>query len=157
MAATILKIQTGEFGLSLTDPGVAVDLATLAGYTDFSCQLTSGAITASQNIDTEDVPATFCDVATENLVPQTSSYVVAISMLQDADIASGLAQFCYDNDATEVWFYLGLATASSPKAIGSLYISPTDFGGEAKIVLTSDQSWPIIGKPEIEFGITADA
>ena len=157
MSSTVFKIERGEFGLSLTDPGVPVADAVLSAYTDYSCSVLSGAVTADQQTETDDIPATFCDAASSTLIPQTSEFTLTVSILQDPQLVAGISQFCFDNDATRCWFYLGLAEGSAPKAIGTFYISAIDFGGDAKVVLTADAEWPIDGKPEIEFGTTPDA
>ena len=90
------KIETGEFGLSITDPGVAVADATLADYTDFSCVVTSGAlISGGNNLNTEDVPGTFCSPGTTTNSPTATTWTLDASVLQDPEetVLTGLADF----------------------------------------------------------------
>lgn len=161
MATTIFKINKGEVGFSLADPGKAIAAASLADYTAFSCLVTSGVITATQNIDTDEVPGTFCDPATETNVPTATTFSLDLSVLQDPqdDATTGLAKFLWDNDSgvtgDPVYFYLGLADGTAPKAIGEVFITPMDFGGEPRVVLTSDLSFPIEGRPDVQHGSDA--
>lgn len=156
MAAATFKIENGGFGLSLTDPGKAVDLATLTDYTDFSCQVTSGAIVPTPNTETEEVPATWCDPASEVNIPTATSFALAISVLQDPHVAAGLAQFMYANDTATVYWYLGFdETDGAPKAIGSAICVPATTGGDARTTLTADVSMACNGKPQVGFGTTA--
>lgn len=163
MSTTTFRITKGELGFSLTDPGKPVADASLADYTAFSCRVTSGLIRASSNFDTEEVPATFCDPASETVTPSAATFVLDLSVLQDPNDAdlSGLAKFLYDNDSgvsgSPVWFLLGLAEGAAPKAIGQCYLTPMDFGGEARTTLTAQLQLPCEGRPDIEFGTTADA
>lgn len=163
MAVTTFKINQGAFGLSLTDPGVAVDAAVLTGYSDFTCLVTSGRIVSTQNFDNEDVPGTFCNPPSTTVSPSATTFELQVSVLQDPqdDTTSGLAKFLYDNDSgvsgEPAYFYLGLASGAAPKAIGTCYLAPMDFGGDARVVLTADLALPIEGRPELEFGTTADA
>lgn len=163
MATTVFKIAKGQVGFSLTDPGKAVDAAVIADYSTFSCLITSGMVTASQNIDTEEVPGTFCDPGSETNKPTATTFTLELEALQDPqdDAATGLAKFLYDNDSgvtgNSVYFYISLAEDAAPKAVGECYISPMDFGGEPRSVLTASLSFPIEGRPELEFGTAADA
>ena len=160
--AVPFKIETGQFGLSLTDPGNPVADATIADYTDFSCVCTAGALISTGNLDSESVPGTFCSPGTTTNSPTATTYTLDLSVLQDPEetVLTGLADFLYTNDSGEsgapAYFYLGLAEDRAPKAIGSCWLTPMDFGGEARIVLTADLSLVVEGRPEIEYGVTAD-
>ncbi len=162
MATTVFKIDKGELGLSLTPPVGTLEDATIADYSAFSCVVTSGALIATQNFDTEEIPGTFCDPAGETNAPTASTFTIDATVLQDPqdDAVTGLAKFLYDNDSgftgNTVYFYIALADGGAPKARGECYIAPQDFGGDARVVLTSDVSFPVEGRPEIEFGVTAD-
>ena len=163
MATTVYKIEKGQLGFSLTDPGGAVADAVIGDYSDFSCVVTSAALIATQNFDTEDIPGTFCEPASSTTSPTATTFELSASVLQDPqlDDAAGLAKFLWDNDSgvtgNPVFFYLSLAEDAAPKAIGKCYIAPQDFGGEAKVVLTADLTFPVEGRPSLEFGTTADA
>lgn len=160
MATTTFKIEKGELGFSLTDPGDPVADATIADYTAYSCLVTSGMVTASSNFDTEEVPGTFCDPASETVSPSAATFTLEVEALQDPQDPAGMAQFLWDNDSgvsgSPVWFYLGLAEGAAPKIIGQCYLSPMDFGGEARTVLTASLSFPCEGRPDPEFGTTVD-
>lgn len=163
MPTTLFKIETGELGFALTDPGVAVEAATIGDYTAFSCQITNGLLVATQQFDDEDVPGTFCSPGSTTRTPKGTDFALQATALQDPNDATiaGLAKFLYDNDSGEsgssVWFYLGLAAGAAPKAIGRVYIAPMDFGGEPRKVLTAQLRFPCEGRPSLEFGTTADA
>lgn len=160
MPTEVFKIARGEVGFSLTDPGKAVADAVIADYTDFSCTVTRGLVTASSNFDTDEIPGTFCDPAAETVTPSAPTFELVLDVLQDPQIPTGLAQFLWDNDSgvtgSPVWFYLGLAEGAAPKIIGQCYVSPMDFGGEARTVLTASLTFPCEGRPSPEWGITAD-
>lgn len=162
MATTIYKINKGQVGFSLTDPGIAVDAAAIGDYDAYSCLVTSAVLTSTANIDTEEVPGTFCDPAQETNVPTATTFTLDLSVLQDPqdDTTTGLAKFLWDNDSgltgEPVYFYVSLAEDAAPKAIGQVFITPMDFGGEPRTVLTADLSFPVEGRPELEFGTAAD-
>ena len=78
MATHVFQIETGKFGLSMVNTadtgylsewqapdGNNVTDAVIADYVsgslgDFSCQISSGALSASPNTTTDSTPATFC-------------------------------------------------------------------------------------------------
>lgn len=161
MTTTTFKITRGEFGLSLTDPGKAVADATLADYTDFSCQVVGAVIRMSPNFSNEEVPGTFCVPPQQESAPAGTTYSLDVDALADPDAVAGLAAFLWENDSgesgTPAYFYLGLAQGAAPKAIGKVWLAPMDFGGEARTVLRADVSLALDGRPSIEFGTTADA
>lgn len=160
MATTTFKIDKGQVGFSLADPGSPVADATIADYTAFSCNVTSGRVTNSSNFDTDEVPGTFCDPAAETVTPSAPTFTLELSVLQDPQVTDGLAEFLWTNDSgvsgTPVWFYLGLAEDAAPKCIGQCYLSPMDFGGDPRTVLQSDLSFPIEGRPTPEWGTATD-
>ena len=157
---TVFKINKGEVGFSLTDPGVSVEDAVLSDYDDFSCQITSGALIAEAQTSDEEVPGTFCNPAQTTTTPSGTTFTLEATALQDPNDPAGLAKFLYDNDSGQtgqaVYFLLGLAEGAAPKAIGQCYISPQDFGGAARSVLTADLSFVVEGRPDIEFGVDPD-
>lgn len=163
MPTTTFKINKGEVGFSLTDPAVPIADAEIGDYSAFSCVVTSGMIAATANMETEDVPGTFCDPPSETVTPAAATFVLQLTVLQDPQdsTTAGLAKFLWDNDSgvtgDPVWFYLGLAEGAAPKAIGQCYITPMDFGGEARTVLTAELEFPIEGRPDLEFGAAVDA
>lgn len=163
MPTTPFKIPKGQLGFSLTDPGyTAAAEADVSDYSAFSCLITGGKITATQNFDTDEVPGTFCDPGAEQTVPKASTFALEIDALQDPqdDTVTGLAKFLYENDAgvsgVSVWFYLGLAENAAPKAIGKCFLYPIDFGGEPRVTLVGSLSFPCDGRPDLEFGTAAN-
>lgn len=162
MATTPFKIAKGELGLSLTaSPAGTVEDDTIANYTAFSCEITSALISATSNFDTEPVPGTFCDPESETVTPRAATFELQIGALQRPDDVASLQKFLWDNDSgvsgTPAYFYVALADGAAPKARGLCYLSPMDFGGEPRVVLSVDGlSLPIEGRPELEFGTTAD-
>lgn len=153
MPATIFQIERGKFGLSLTDPGVSdACAATVGDYTDFSCQVTSGALTASANIGQNTVPATFCDP--EQNIPNVGAtdYSLDLTFLQDPNVVAGLSRFLFEHDTAEVWWFFGMDGDDPPKAIGTARLTAGTLGGDARSNLTATVSLAVVGKPEVCFG-----
>lgn len=162
MTTEVFKISKGQVGFSLTDPGKAIDAAAIGDYTDFSCVVTRGLVTASANFDTAEVPGTMCDPAAETVTPSAPTFELVLEVLQDPQLevaAPGLAAFLWAHDSgvtgSPVWFYLGLADGTAPKIIGQCYLSPMDFGGTPREVLTASLTLPIEGRPTPQFGTAA--
>jgi len=172
MTATVFQIEEGEFGLKVVDKtevgyldtwqapgGATVDVVTLADYdtgaATWSCQVTSGALNATPNVTTVEVPATFCEAASSVPSPGQTSYTVDVSFLQDPNIVAGLNRFLFENDTLECYFYLGLNGGEPPKVIGRCRAVSGTIGGAARATLTADVSLPVSRKPDIEFGDTA--
>ena len=153
MASHVFRIEQGRFGISLTDPGVTVACdATIADFQDFTCQITSGALNASPNVSDETVPATWCDP--ERTIPKVgeTSYEVAVSFLQDPDVVDGLSRTLFEHDAQEAWLFIGLDGDNPPKAVATVRLVAGTFGGEARMALTADVTFPATGKPLVCFG-----
>lgn len=155
------KMPKGEFGLSLTDPGQPIADATIADYTDFSCQVLSGVITPQgTGYETDTVRASWCGPASSSIRPVEQTYTVDMELFQDPHEVAGLQQFLWDNRAgltsTSVWFYMGLNDGAAPKAIGKVFLLPEAFGGEAFTVLEASLSLPCDGTPDLEWGTSAD-
>ena len=162
MATEVFKIQKGEVGFALTDPGITVEQAMIADYSAFSCRVTRGVVTASSNFDTSEVPGSMCDPSSSNVTPSAPDFSLEMDVLQDPqdDQTTGLAKFLWENDSgvtgSAVWFYLGLAEGAAPKIIGKCFISPMDFGGTPREVLTASLTFPVDGRPTPEWGTTTD-
>lgn len=165
----IFSIEQGELGLALVDTaavgyldswqapgGKAVDAVVLADYdtgsTGWTCQATAGALTASPNTTTQDIPATFCSPARSVPQPGETSYSVDISFLQDPNVAIGLSAYLYENDTMEAFVYFGLDDGNPPRLIGRVRLAAGTIGGEARATLTADVSLPLVRRPDIEFG-----
>lgn len=171
MSSTVFSIESGVFALSLvgdTDPGdwqapggKAVDEVVLADYTtpgpggDFSCQITSGALTASPNTTDDVTPATFCSPEVSTTKVGVTSYTVDISALQDPQVVAGLNRYLFENDTLLAYFLLGLDGVNPPKVAGRCRLISGTIGGDARVTLTFDLSLPCESKPDVEFGDAA--
>jgi hypothetical protein len=164
----VFKIETGVFALSLVGDsdtaawnaptGKDVDVVTLADYTtpgpggDFSCQVTSGALTASPNTTDETTAATFCSPEQTVTSVGVTSFTADISFLQDPQIVAGLNRFLFEHDTKLAYFFLGLNGTSPPKVAGKVRLIAGTIGGDARVTLTADLSLPVEQKPDIQFG-----
>jgi hypothetical protein len=138
--------------------GKTVDAVVLADYTspgpggDFSCQITSGALTASPNQSDDVTPATFCSPEVTTPKIGVTSYTVDISALQDPQVVAGLNRFLFQNDTLLAYFFLGLDGVNPPKVAGRCRLIAGTIGGDARVTLTFDLSLPCEAKPDVEFG-----
>jgi len=172
--ATVFQIEQGEFGLKVVDKaevgyldswqaptGKTVDTVALTDYdtgaATWSCQVTSGALTATPNVTTTEVPATFCEAAQSIPQPAQTSFSVDVSALQDVNVMAGLNRFLFENDTDECYFYLGLDDGNPPRVIGRCRAVAGAIGGAARTSLTFDVSLPVSRKPDIEFGDSASS
>jgi hypothetical protein len=122
--------------------GKAIDVVTLADYTDadaqWSCQIQTATIDASANNNDETVDPTWCAPAKTIPNPGETSWAINGTYLQDVIDEDGLWQFLYLHDTDECYFYIGLAGESSaPSAIGKCRVIGSTFGGAAGTSLTS--------------------
>lgn len=165
----VFEIEDGVLALAVVDktvtgyadtwqaPGGKTALtAALADYdaagTDWRCQVTKGALTASPSTTTKSIPATFCSPAEETPNPGVTTYALDLSFLQDPHLRAGLSSFLFQHDTVEAYFLLGLDGTNPPKAIGRLTLAAGNFGGDARSNLTSDLSLKLNRKPDIAFG-----
>lgn len=179
--AVIFQIEQGVIAFSVVDTtetdydaawlapgGKTVDTAVLADYeansASWTCQTTSGALTASQDTTTVDVPATFCNPARTIPQPAQTSYSLDLSFLQDPNVAAGLSAFLFENDTLEAYVLFGMNGATTgatpvvnpPKLIGRVRLVAGTVGGAARQTLTADVSLPLSSKPQIMFGTGAN-
>jgi hypothetical protein len=153
MPKHVFKIEDGRFGLTTVDPGnTDICAETIAGFDAFTCQITNGMLTATPNVTTETIDATWCDPEETNPQVGATSYNLDMSYLQDPDLETGLSRFLFENDTREVWFFMGLAGDNPPKARGKVRVVAGAIGGGGRTALTSDISLPVVGKPAICFG-----
>ena len=170
MATHVFQIEQGKFGLSVVDleavgylaewqapDGTGVEAAVIADYVsgslgDFSCQISSGALSASPNTTTDSTPATFCSAEETTTSVGVTSYNLDVTFLQDPDLMNGLNRFLFEHDTEEAYFYLGLNADVAPKAIGRLRVIAGTIGGDARTKLTATLSLPCSRKPDILFG-----
>ncbi len=154
MPKTVLKIEDGNFGLAFTEPTNADDVATatIADYTDFSCQMTSGEIQASPNLTTETIPATGCDPEETITTVGQTSWNLVLGFLQDPHVAAGLSRVLFEHDTELAWFFFGMDGDDPPKAIGQLRVVAGTIGGSMRTTLQATTTLPLEAKPSIEFG-----
>jgi hypothetical protein len=153
MSSTVFSIESGVLALSLvgdTDPttwnapgGTPVDQVTLADYVtpgpggDFSCQVTSGALSASPNTSDDTTPATFCAPEVTTTKVGVTSYTLDVSFLQDPNIVAGLNRFLFEHDTKAAYFLLGLDGVNPPKVAGRCRLVAGTIGGAAPPVTAS--------------------
>lgn len=167
MASNVFKIENGVLALSVVGAadnpawqapaGKTVDTVTLADYTtavgmNFSCQITSGALTAAPNTTTDTTPATFCGPEVTTTLVGVTSYSLDATILQDPNIAAGVSAFLFEHDTQECYFLLGLDGTNPPKAIGRVRAVAGAIGGDARTTLTATLTLPVSRKPDIMFG-----
>jgi hypothetical protein len=122
------------------------------GLGDYSCQVSSGALSASPNTTTDSTPATFCSPEETTTSVGVTSYTLDITFLQDPDLMLGMNRYLFEHDTEEAYFYLALANDIAPKAIGRCRIIAGTIGGDARTKLTATLSLPCSRKPDILFG-----
>lgn len=172
MDPAILNITDGYFALTVVDTGASGYLpgwqapggATAAtvdldDYTDgdaFRCQITSGKLTPSKNVNRRDRAATFCSPASSTPTPSQTTYALDVSFFQDAHVRDGLSAFLYQFDTMEAFWLLGAGAGAlvPPRAVGRCIIVAGGFGGEPQADLTDSVSLDVVRKPDILFGTT---
>lgn len=143
MARIVKIIKQAKVALGpVPVPPAEIDPATL---TDFGCQVTQATISATPN--TSDVPATFCEPASQVNVP--SSFALTLEGLQDWGTADGLSEYLFTHDAEQAAFALYLDAGPDPVATGIVSVAAGDFGGTAGEPLTMSLELPILGYPDI--------
>ncbi len=171
MSSTVFKIENGVLALTLVDTaavgyleswqapaGAEVDDVTVADYataqgSDLSCQVTSGALTASPNTTDDTTPATFCGPEVTTTTVGVTSFTLDATILQDPNVSAGVSAWLFEHDTKEAYFYLGLnGDATPPAAVGRLRVVAGAFGGDARVTLTATLSLPVTRKPDIWFG-----
>ena len=121
----------------------------------FVCQITSGKLTPSANVNRRDRAATFCSPASSTPQVGQSTYTLDVAFFQDQIVRDGISAFLYEHDTREAYWLLGLRGAlTPPRAIGRCYLVSGGFGGEPQADLTDSLSFTIVRKPDILFGST---
>ena len=163
--------ENGVFALTLVDraavgysdawqaPGGATAVtAVTSAYVDgdgFSCQLTSGKLTPSKNVNRRDRAATFCAAASSTVQAGQSNYALDVAFFQDQTVRDGLSSFLFENDTREAYWLLGTnGSTAPPRAVGRCYLVAGGFGGEPNADLTDSVSLDVLRKPDILFGST---
>jgi hypothetical protein len=167
----ILNIEDGLLALAIVDEaavgysaawqapgGDTAATAALVDYTDgdsFSCQITSGRIAASKNVQRRDRAATFCAPASSTPTPGSSTFSLDFAFFQDAHVRDGLSSFLWEHDTEVAYFLLaGDAGTTPPRAVGRCIIVAGSFLGDPRADLTDNVSLDIVRKPDVLFGTT---
>jgi hypothetical protein len=124
---------------------------------EFSCQATDVHVTPSYE-DDGDAVETLCG---DTKAPgKKGTYVLAGTVIQDFDIATGFIAFTWEHETETVGFeWVPNDVATGPTITGSCVIVGLEFGGEVNTRLTTDFEFDTDGKPDITWGTgsTADA
>lgn len=172
MDPTLVNVKDGTVALAVVDRaasgyseawqapgGATAATAALADYIDgdsFRCQITSGKLTPSKNVNRTDRAATFCSPASSTVQVGQTTYALDLTFFQDQTVRDGLSAFLYEYDTMEAFFLLGLGNGelAPPRAVGRVYIVAGGFGGEPQADLTDSISLDVVRKPDILFGAT---
>lgn len=171
--ATIFQIESGTIALKVVDAsavgylstwlapgGKPVDTVAASDYDTSSplwtCQTTAGALTATQDTTTTDVPATFCNPAKSIPQPAQTSFSLDLSFLQDPNVKLGFNRYLFENDTKEAYVFFGMLGWAPPKMIGRVRLVAGTIGGAARSTLTADVSLPMSLRPQIMFGTSTD-
>ena len=166
MATHVFMIEDGKLFLSLVGDGDSsdwlaptgkeVDEVVAADYTtgggDFSCNVTSGALTPTQSTTSITIPATFCSAEETIPAPGVTAYSLDVTGLQDVDVVNGISMFLFENDTKHAYFMLGLDGDDPPRAIGRVSVAAGAIGGDARSNLVFTVGLPCDTKPQILFG-----
>ena len=174
MSRNIIQIESGRIGFAIVQRGAVgysddwqapggktLSNVTLADYHaqsgTWSCQIVDGALNATPDTTTIDVPATWCEAAETIPSPGKTSYEFAGSFLQDMNVKDGLNWFLFTYDTAEAYIYASFAGDQAPRFIGRCRITAGTMGGPARENLTSDFTLALVGKPDVEFGVAGDS
>ncbi len=173
---SVFQIEDGLLAFALVDKqaagyddtwqapgGKTLATVTMADYSadavtsNWSCQVTSGAITPSPNTNDRQVPSTFCVNGRTIPQPTATSYTLDVEFLQQLAIATGLDAFLFANDTLEAFYLLGLngegaTTVNAPKSIGRCVLISSAFGGPARDNLTATISLQLVRKDDRAYG-----
>lgn len=173
MSKTLWKIENGVFALALVDTAAvgydpawqAPDGGTLptvrvADYdpetAGFGCQVVTGVLTATENVTTETVDGTWCDLPESRQVVGEDSFGVAWDVYQDPTVADGLVAYCYEHRGKQAYMYFGAGgDGVPPTAIGVVTIKAIGIGG-GRSYARSQVTFPFDRAPDVMFGTAAD-
>jgi hypothetical protein len=159
LALTVVDEAASGYAAAWQAPGgdTAATVA-LEDYTDgdgFTCQITSGRLTASKNVNRRDRAATFCSAASTTISAGQSTYALDFSFFQDPHVRDGLTAFLWENDTLEAYFLLAAnAGTAPPRAVGRVLITSGSFLGDPRADLTDSVSLDVVRKPDVLFGTT---
>lgn len=174
------EIDNGYFGLRLVDEeavgwletwqspagdigdGVATSaiLADLADYavpsagwaaSGWSCQITSGQVSAKASTRTITRKPTWCEPGATIPTPDETSFSADIQFYQDADVRDSLSLWLFENDTASAYVYLGMNGDAPPTCVGIVRIAASAIGGAGRTPLESGTvSLQFTRKPLIE-------
>jgi hypothetical protein len=174
MSRNVFQIESGRLGLAIVQHGAVgystawqapggktLANVTLADYnafsTTWSCQIIDGALNATPDTTTTDVPATWCEAGETIPTPGKTAYEFGGSFIQDINVKDGLNRFLFEYDTAEAYIYASFNADAPPRFIGRTRITSGTMGGAARENLTSDFSLALTGKPDVEFGISGNS
>lgn len=129
------RVKNGTLTFTVGTPGTP---------SDFSCQATNVRVTPSYE-DDGDAQETLCG---DELAPgKKGSYVLAGTVIQDFDEATGFLAFCWDNQTTAVAFSWLPNDTGAPTWTGECIIVALEEGGDVNTRLTTDFEFDCQGKP----------
>jgi hypothetical protein len=169
VSVTLFKIEAGVFGLALVDTAAAGYLATwqapggavlpdvdLSDYDPlsdgFSCQVVTGVLTATENVTTENIDGTWCDLPSVAQIVGEDSFAVAWDAYQDPQDRDGLTAYCYQHRGERAYVYFGAGgDGVPPTAVGVVTIKAMGIGG-GRTSARSQVTFPFDRAPDIQFG-----
>lgn len=124
---------------------------------DFSCQATNVRVTPTHE-DDGDTVETLCG---DTMSPgKKGTYVLAGTVIQDFDHATGFQAYTWDNDNTIVDFsFEPNDITTGTKFVGKCTIVSLEVGGDVNVRLTVDFEFDCQGKPTATWGtlVTTEA
>lgn len=169
MSVTLFKIEAGVFGLALVDTAAVgydpawqapmgavlpgVDMSDYDPLSDgFSCQVVTGVLTATENVTTENIDGTWCDLPSVAQIVGEDSFAVAWDAYQDPQDRDGLTAWCYQYRGRKAYLYFGAGgDATPPTAIGVVTVKAMGIGG-GRTSARSQVTFPFDRAPDIMFG-----
>jgi hypothetical protein len=120
---------------------------------DFSCQATNVRVTPSYE-DDGDALEVLCGAT--KAPGKKGSYVLAGTVIQDFDTASGFVAYTWDNETQVVDFSWTPNDATTGTSIvGKCTIVGVEIGGDVNTRLTTDFEFDCEGKPTVTWGTPA--
>jgi len=113
---------------------------------DVSCQVTSLAVTPTENVTTEDAVHVLCGDTLPASDTVDYSFTVGGTVLQDL-AAAGVVDYTWTHMGEEVPFSFIPNTAADREVSGTCRIVPLTIGGDVSTRPTSDFTWAVIGTP----------
>ena len=145
MPAVDSRVFTGTLRFS--------DTADMVGAVDFSCQPRAVSVVPPEppTVDSGTEPDyVLCGEALPTdptSVDRTTGWTLQFTAVQDFEAPAGLQAYAFDNDNTAKYFEL-VMSPTAPTWKGQVTVYALTEGGDVKVRITADASWPITGKPD---------